>query len=106
MMPTAVTRRAFLAMSAGAVATLAVADCPGAVPADARSAPAGVVYGRAGRRGISPGTASAPSRGEVILLDGRVLEASHGTSRGIGAGRSVLLSPDENGGWSILYAEF
>jgi hypothetical protein len=106
MMPTAVTRRAFLATSAGAVATLAVADCPGAVPADSRPEPAGVVYGRAGRRGIPPGTASAPSRGEVILLDGRVLEVSLGTSRGIGAGRSVLLSSDGTGGWSILYAEF
>ncbi len=59
-----------------------------------------------GRRGIPPGTASAPSRGEVILLDGRALEVSLGTSRGIGAGRSVLLSSDGSGGWSILYAEF
>ena len=89
-MPTAVTRRAFLAASAGAVVTLAVADCPGAVPADSRPEPAGVVYGRAGRRGIPPGTASAPSRGEVILLDGRVLEVSLGTSRGIRRGPERL----------------
>jgi len=103
---TAVTRRAFLATSAGALATLSVAACPKAVQAATRFAPTGAVYGRAGREGIPPGTASAPSRGEVILLDGRVLEASHDTSQRIRAGGSVLLSPDGRGGWTILYAEF
>jgi hypothetical protein len=106
MMFDAVTRRAFLTTSAGAVAALAVAAVPVAVQAGSRQEPSGVVYGRAGRRGIPPGTASAPSRGEVVLLDGRVLEVSHATGRGIGEGRSVLLSPGERGGWSIIYAEF
>ena len=106
MMSTAFTRRTFLAASAGAVTSLVVTTRPEAVEADARPSPTGTVHGRAGRKGIPPGTASAPSQGEVILLDGRVLVASHVTSQGINAGRSVLLSPDEIGGWSILYAEF
>jgi hypothetical protein len=106
MVFTAHTRRTFLAASAGAVASLVVPNCPGAVEADARPTPTGAVPGRVGRKGISPGTDSAPSQGEVVLLDGRVLVASHVTSQGINAGRSVLLSPDERGGWSILYAEF
>ena len=41
-----------------------------------------------------------------MLLDGRMLEASHDTSQGIRAGAGVLLGPDGSGGWSILYAEF
>ncbi len=102
-----VTRRAFLTTSAGAVAALAVSAVPVAARAGSQPAPSGVVYGRAGRRGIPPGTASSPSRGEVVLLDGRVLEVCHTTGRGIGEGRSVLLSrADERSGWSILYAEF
>lgn len=100
----AVTRRTFLATSAGALAAIA-AGTSGAADLEARPAPSGPVYGRAGRRGIPPGTASAPSRGEVVLLDGRVLEVSHGTGRGIRAGGSVWLAPDGDEGWSILYAE-
>jgi hypothetical protein len=106
MISTAMTRRDFLTTSAGAVAALAVVGRPGVVQADLHPMPTGVVYGRSGRRGIPPGIASAPSRGDVILLDGRVLEVSHVTSQAIGAGKSVLLSPDGNTGWSILYAEF
>jgi hypothetical protein len=106
MVFSAMTRRDFLTTSAGAVATLAVAAGLGVALADSRPMPTGVVYGRLGRQGIRPGTASAPSRGKVILLDGSVLEASYVTRQGIGAGKSVLLSPDESGGWSILYAEF
>lgn len=105
MMSTAVTRRAFLATSTGAVTTAALAARLEAIQEDSRPAPDGVVYGRVGRRGISPGTASHRSRGEVVLLDGRVLEVTHVTSQGIAAGKSVLLSPDGSGGWSILYAE-
>ena len=103
----AVTRRSFLATSAGIVATLAVAAVPrGLLRADSRLDPAGVVYGRAGRRGIPAGTSTDPSRGEVILLDETVIEASHVNRLDILPGRSVLLSPDGSGGWSILYAEF
>jgi hypothetical protein len=101
----AVTRRTFIAASAGAFAALA-AGTPRAADLDARPAPTGPVYGRAGGRGIPPGTASAPSRGEVVLLDGRVLEVSHVTGRGIRPGGSVWLAPDGDEGWSILYAEF
>ena len=100
-----VTRRAFLASSASAVAALAVAAGPSVARVAPRPQPSGPVYGRTGSRGFAPGTASSPSRGEVILLDGRVIEASHVTSRGIGAGKSVFLVPDGDEGWSILYAE-
>jgi hypothetical protein len=100
------TRRAFLATSAGAFATIAVAAIPEAAHADSGPAPTGVVYGRAGRKGIPSGTASEPSRGEVVLLDGRVLEASNDASQRIGAGKSVLLSQDISGIWTILYAQF
>ena len=97
------TRRAFLASSASAVA--AVAAGPSAARVAPRPQLSGPVYGRTGSRGFAPGAASSPSRGEVIILDGRVLEASHVTSRGIGAGKSVFLVPDGDEGWSILYAE-
>ncbi len=103
-MITAVTRRAFLAATTGSIAVLA-AGTSGAAGTDSPAVPSGPVYGRVGRRGLSPGTASAPSRGDVILLDGRVLEASHVTGRGIRPGASVLLAPGAGGGWSILYAE-
>ena len=88
-----VTRRAFLAASAGSVAALAAAR-PVPVRADSCPAPPGPVYGRTGVRGIPPGTARAPARGEVVLLDGRVLEVSHVNGLRIGAGRSVWLAPD------------
>jgi hypothetical protein len=104
-MSTDVTRRAFLVASAGAAATLAAAARPAAARDDPRPAPAGPVYGRTGPQGIRPGTAVAPSRGVVTLLDGRVLEATHVTGRGIGAGKSLLLAPDGEGKWSVLYAE-
>jgi hypothetical protein len=103
-MVTIVTRRAFLAGSAGSIAFLA-AGPSGAAGADSSPVPTGPVYGRVGRRGIPPGTASAPSRGDVIQLDGRVLVACHVTGRGIRPGASVLLVPDAGCGWSILYAE-
>ncbi len=97
------TRRAFLSASAIALAAL------GAGPRVARPAPrpepSGPIYGRTGSMGFAPGTASVPSRGEVILLDGRVLEASLVSSRGIGARKSVFLVPEGDAGWSILYAE-
>jgi hypothetical protein len=105
MLPDTITRRTFLATSATAVAALAVAARPEAGHADTPLASVGAVYGMARRHGIPAGTTSAPSRGEVILLDGRVLEATHVTSQGVRAGRSVLLSPEGDGRWSILYAE-
>ena len=66
---------------------------------------AGTVYGRVGSAGIPSGTSFAPSRAEVILLDGTSLQASH-VSGHIRPNRSVLLSPAPQGGWSVLYAEF
>lgn len=106
MNPTALTRRSFLGTSTGIVAILAGAAVPGAERANPSPEPAGVVYGRAGERGIPAGADIGRSRGEVILLDGRVLEASHVAGRPILPGRGVLLSPDGSGGWSVLYAEY
>jgi hypothetical protein len=102
---TAVTRRSFLGTSAGIVATIAASAVTHGAQANAPRASAGAVYGRVGPKGIAPGMLSAPSRGEVILIDGTALEASHAAGQQILAGKSVLLSPDECGGWSVLYAE-
>ena len=104
-MITPVTRRAFLAGSATAVAALAIAGNPATARVPLVPEPPGPVYGRTGSKGIAPGTTSAPSKGDVILLDGRVLKVSHVTSPGIGAGKSVFLAPKGGGRWSILYAE-
>jgi hypothetical protein len=98
------TRRGFLAASASTVAALAVAG-RAAEHVERVAAPTGPVYGRVESPGIGPGTADRPSRGRVVLLDGRVLEATHVASRGIGAGRSVFLAPDAGEAWSVLYAE-
>jgi hypothetical protein len=98
-----VNRRTFLITSAGIVAAhSAAAD---SFSRQAEAPPPGTVYGRVGVAGIPSGTSLAPSRAEIILLDGTSLEASH-VSREIGPTRSVLLSPDPDGGWSVLYAEF
>jgi hypothetical protein len=102
---TAITRRSFLVTSAGIVATIAACAVTHGAHANALRASTGSVYGRVGTKGIAPGTLSAPSRGEVILIDGTALEASHAAGQHILAGKSVLLSPDENGGCSVLYAE-
>jgi hypothetical protein len=98
-----VTRRTFLIASAGIVATHigAASSVSGHIEAPI----AGTVYGRVGSAGIPSGTSFAPSRAEVILLDGTSLEASH-VGSGIRPNRSVLLSPDPDGEWSVLYAEF
>jgi hypothetical protein len=102
---TALTRRSFLGTAAGIAATVAVSTIPPILQANSVRRFAGAVYGRVGRNGISPGTSDAPSRGEVILLDGTALAAAHANGRRILAGTSVLLSPDESGEWSVLYAE-
>ncbi len=99
-----VTRRAFLASSASAFAALAVAG-PSAARVLPQTEPSGPFYARVGARGFAPGSAADPSRGEVVLLDGRMLTASHVASRPIRAGQSVFVVPDEHAGWSILYAE-
>jgi hypothetical protein len=105
MGPAAVTRRVFIASSAGAVATLAVAAMPKSAQADTSPSPVGAVYGRVGRQGISPGTATAPATGKVVLLDGQTLDVPHVHRFGIRAGASVLLGSDAAGGWTILYVE-
>jgi hypothetical protein len=98
-----VTRRSFVAMAAGVVTTLGAGALPNTLPATSLSA--GTIYGRAGRRGIASGTLSAPSQGKIVLLDGATVEATH-VSQKILPGKSVLLSPDGQGKWSVLYAEF
>ncbi|WP_435010842.1 hypothetical protein P12x_002128 [Tundrisphaera lichenicola] len=100
-----VTRRAFLATSTTGLAAVAIPAWPASARVVTRPEPTGPVYGRTGHRGIPAGSTSAPSAGDVALLDGRILRVSHESSRGIGARKSVLLSPDRNGRWSILYAE-
>ncbi len=102
-MNVSITRRVFLASSAGAIAALAIV--PAAALADDRPEPRGPVYGRTGPGGISPGSSDGPSRGPVTLLDGRTIEASHVTGWRIGAAKGVFLGPNPKGGWSILYAE-
>jgi hypothetical protein len=86
-------------------ATGKVAAIPISAQADSSPSTAGAVYGRVGGQGISKGTASAPSMGEVILLDGRTLEVPHVHRFGIRTGGSVLLGSDGSGGRTILYAE-
>ena len=98
-----VTRRTFMIASAGIVAAHAGAAYSLSGQFDAPAA--GTVYGRVGSGGIPSGTSLAPSRAEVILLDGTSLQASH-VSRDIRPNRSVLLSSESHGGWSVLYAEF
>jgi hypothetical protein len=97
-----VTRRTFLIASAGIVA--AHAGAAESLSGQAEAAPTGTVYGRVGSAGIPSGTSFAPSRAEVILLDGTSLQASH-VGGLIRPNRSVLLSPAPQGGWSVLYAE-
>ena len=98
-----VTRRTFLVASAAIVAAPAGSAVPRSMQAKATCY--GAVYGRVGAAGILSGTSFAPSRGEVILLDGTLLQASH-VSSDIHPNRSVLLSANPNGEWSVLYAEF
>jgi hypothetical protein len=98
-----VTRRTFLIASAGIVTAPAGASI--SMSDQAKAPSAGAVYGRTGSKGIPAGTSIAPSRAEAILLDGTSLQASH-VSGHIRPNRSVLLSPDPQGGWSVLYAEF
>jgi hypothetical protein len=98
-----VTRRTFMIASAGIVA--AHAGAAYSLSGQSEAPAAGTVYGRVGSAGIPSGTSLAPSRAKVILLDGTSLQASH-VGRDIRPNRSVLLSPDPHGGWSVLYAEF
>jgi hypothetical protein len=98
-----VTRREFLVTSAGMAA--ACAGSAVSLSGQVKMPSAGAVYGRTGKGGISAGTSVTPSQGEVFLVDGTSLKAAH-MSEPIRAGRSVLLSPDTGGGWTVLYAEF
>jgi hypothetical protein len=98
-----VNRRTFLIASAGIVA--AHAGAANSVSGQAAAPVAGTLYGRVGSAGIPSGTSVAPSRAEVILLDGTSLRASH-VSSDIRPHKSVLLSPEPHGAWSVLYAEF
>ena len=97
------TRRAFLASSAIAIAAASLRAS--AAPATSHPEPLGPVAGRTGPLGLAPGTSTGPSRGVVTLLDGRTLVASHSTRWPIGPGKSVLIAPEPDGTWSVLYAE-
>jgi hypothetical protein len=103
--PVTVTRRSFLELSVGIVATLTASAFPSDARSRSQSETTGVLYGRTGTTGIAPGTPSAPSRGDVVLLDGSVVEAANAASQLILAGKSVLISADGCGGWTVLYAE-
>jgi hypothetical protein len=106
MISDTITRRTFLATSSAMAASLVIAGGSAFAKSAAHPMASGVRSGRVGPRGIPAGTALASSVGEIVLEDGSVVEASLTTSPGLHAGRSVLLAPDEQGGWSILYAEF
>jgi hypothetical protein len=99
------TRRSFLEASAGIFATVASATVAGAARAKGPLITSGAIYGRVGQSGISAGTAAAPSTGDVMLLDGTMLKANHGSGQPISPGKSVVLAADENGGWSVIYAQ-
>jgi hypothetical protein len=99
-----VSRRAFLESSTGIAAGLFLAH-PAPAQVDARLKPAGVLYGRAGKRGIPAASSAEPARGDVVLLDRTTIVTTHHGRHGIGPGKSVLLSPDGDGGWFVLYAE-
>jgi hypothetical protein len=96
------TRRAFLIGSAEVMTAFGGATI--AISGRGKTPRAGAVYGRAGRKGIRAGTSSTPSQADVVLLDGTSLQAAH-ISGHIQPNRSVLLSPDMQGGWTVLYAE-
>lgn len=98
-----VTRRTFLASTAGAVAL--TSSMPR--PARARNVqePLGPVVARTGSRGLTPGSRRDPTRSTVTMLDGRTLEVAHTSPMRIGPRKSLLVTPDPSGTWSILYAE-
>jgi len=103
--PVTLTRRAFLASSAGALAVVPVLTALAADRPPHRAEPHGPVPARTGPEGLAPGSPTDPSRGEVVLLDGRTLVTTHTTHWRIGPGRSVLIAPEPDGTWSLLYAE-
>lgn len=98
-----ITRRVFLAVTSSALA--ATATGRGAEQPDARSFPSRPVYGRVGSRGLGPGAANLPALGEIVTLDGRTLLVRHEGDHGLAPGKSVWLSPDADGVFSVLYAE-
>ena len=102
MMFPPVTRRTFLACSAGAVAAFPIVANAATAQTDD---PLGTVCGVVGLRGLGPGTATNPATGEVILTDGRTLVASQTTRRRIGPGKAVMLAPEPDGRWGVVYAE-
>jgi hypothetical protein len=104
-----VTRRGFLIAAAGAVVAHATTI---AISAQRRTPCTGVMYGRTGRKGMRAGASAMPSNAEVmpsnaevVLLDGTSVQVAP-ISEDICPNKSVLLSPDPQGGWSVLYAEF
>jgi hypothetical protein len=100
-----ISRRVFLSVTAGTLAAVAVTTSTVTAPANTNISAAGAVCGRALNPGISAAKPSAPSHGKVMLLDGQIVEVTYVNNQTIRAGSSVLMTPDENGAWSILYIE-
>ena len=95
-------RREFLQSTCAAAAAVGAAAIPGAAQSAAQRLPRGPVYARAGEGGIRP--ARRASRNEAILADGRRLAVSDAAYR-VAPGKSVLLTPEIDGRWTVLYAE-
>jgi hypothetical protein len=74
MQTATVNRRTFLETAVGVVAAVTVAAPCALLTARANHADklSGAVYGRAGRGGIPPASASGGGRGEVVLIDGTI----------------------------------
>lgn len=100
-----VTRRTFLATSAGAVAACSALQTVSASAATRRDEQLGTVFGVTDRRGLKPGTATNPGGGRVILSDGSALTATHPSCWKVDPGKAVLVSPGADGRWTVVYAE-
>jgi hypothetical protein len=100
-----VTRRTFLTSSALTVSACAVLQNAATAETSRLADPLGTVPGITGPLGLGPGTAANPARGDVLLQHGHTLVASHSSSWRIGPGKAVLLSPEPDGCWSVVYAE-
>lgn len=100
-----VTRRAFLASSTLAVSAIAGLRSVAIAETSRQADPLGTIPGITGPLGLAPGTTANPTRGDVVVLDGHILIASHSSSWRIGPGKAVLLSPEPDGRWSVVYAE-
>ena len=91
------TRRKFVVASVGMGTSLCLTGASSRV---CRAPRPGTLYGRAGEGGIAPG-----GIGQAVTMDGVRLMVSHPGRNPVRPGKSLLMSPDENGNWTVLYAE-